>query len=230
MTITEPDTGDATVRRGSDERRQALLDATARIVITDGIAAVTMERIAVEGGVSKALPYRHFSNALDAIQVLRIRQLARMMDALDEAIGNLDGDAAVAASVAGYLDHVAEHGALLARLAGPGVQVAAPEPPHALAGLLAEAYESEAATMMSAAAIVAGVAVAASESIAGRVGTRAHLERIAVAAALAACREALLAGRSATTRRPRRAASHQRSTIAGSVTDAASRRRYRPRQ
>jgi AcrR family transcriptional regulator len=49
-------------RLDADERRRHLLEVAGRIIGESGVAALNMERLAAEAGVSKALPYRHFQN------------------------------------------------------------------------------------------------------------------------------------------------------------------------
>jgi AcrR family transcriptional regulator len=54
----------------ADERKRHLLQVAGRIVGESGVAALTMERLAAEAGVSKALPYRYFGNATKVIIAL----------------------------------------------------------------------------------------------------------------------------------------------------------------
>lgn len=58
-----------------DERREQLLDVAADLIAEGGFEAVTMERVAEQAGVSKALPYAHFDNASDLLLALFIREL-----------------------------------------------------------------------------------------------------------------------------------------------------------
>ena len=74
--------------RGDDRRRQ-LLDAAARIIVEHGSAAMSMERLGAEAGVSKALPYKHFANS-DAVLVELYRRETR---ALGRAVWRALGDA-----------------------------------------------------------------------------------------------------------------------------------------
>jgi len=58
------------------ERREIFLDAAARIVIEQGVAAVTMDRVAERTGVNKALGYRYFSDRNDLLSTLFDREHA----------------------------------------------------------------------------------------------------------------------------------------------------------
>jgi AcrR family transcriptional regulator len=102
------------VRATRFERREALLDLVGRLVADEGLAAVTMERVAVLADVSKPVLYRHFSgrgqlltallercwHVLDAVVQARLRE-ART---LDESL---------AALVTGYFDELDRQGPLL---------------------------------------------------------------------------------------------------------------------
>ncbi len=63
-------------RRSADERHRDLLDAAARLIAAGGVAAFTMERLAAEGGVSRALAYQHFANVSEVLLELLEREWA----------------------------------------------------------------------------------------------------------------------------------------------------------
>jgi AcrR family transcriptional regulator len=56
-------------------RREALLDAAATIVASDGVAAVTMDTVAEAAGVSRPLVYRYFPASGDILAELYAREL-----------------------------------------------------------------------------------------------------------------------------------------------------------
>jgi AcrR family transcriptional regulator len=56
------------------ERRETFLDTAAQIVIEQGVAAVTMDRVAERTGVNKALGYRYFSDRNDLLSTLFDRE------------------------------------------------------------------------------------------------------------------------------------------------------------
>jgi AcrR family transcriptional regulator len=63
-----------------DERKRHLLDVAARIIAESGLDAVTMERLAKEAGVSRALPYRYFPNSAAVIITLAEKEWAWIDD------------------------------------------------------------------------------------------------------------------------------------------------------
>jgi AcrR family transcriptional regulator len=52
----------APVRLARAHRREALLDAAAALITSDGVEAVSMESVADGAGVSRTLVYKHFAN------------------------------------------------------------------------------------------------------------------------------------------------------------------------
>jgi AcrR family transcriptional regulator len=50
------------VRLARAHRREALLDAAAALITSDGVEAVSMETVADRAGVSRTLVYKHFAN------------------------------------------------------------------------------------------------------------------------------------------------------------------------
>lgn len=160
-------------RASKADRRSQLLDAAAWLVTEKGLAGFTMEGLAVAAGVSKALPYRHFANAGDALLSLMTRGVAhfgrRMVAACD---GIDDGDRVIKAAIGAYFDTVAERGGLLNALAGPGSPL--PElassgtrtPPAFLVELRQRGYRLQGERATLAAWLITGLAVAGSDSVA----------------------------------------------------------------
>lgn len=70
----------AAARLPVDERRRQLLQAARQVIVNQGLALLTMERVAAEAGVSKPVVYAHFPN--------RGRLLVSM---LEEFWADLDG-------------------------------------------------------------------------------------------------------------------------------------------
>lgn len=81
-------------RMRKDQRREQLLDVAAGFVLEHGLGPLTMERLAEEAGVSKALPYAHFDNIEHALVVLYRRESVALgtfiWNALEEASADSD--------------------------------------------------------------------------------------------------------------------------------------------
>jgi len=56
-------------------RRAMILDETAKLVASEGIAQLSMERIGRQAGVSKALIYNYFENTTELLKELLDREL-----------------------------------------------------------------------------------------------------------------------------------------------------------
>jgi len=104
-----------------DDRRQQLLDAAATILVEHGAAAMSMERLAAEAGVSKALPYKHFDNSEQVLAELYRRETIGLGRAVWRALAAAppDGDT-IRVSISAYLDEVIARGPVLSALSRPG--------------------------------------------------------------------------------------------------------------
>ncbi|HVK40951.1 MAG: hypothetical protein K0Q62_147 [Phenylobacterium sp.] len=105
----------STKRRLAPEvRRQALLDVAAGLVLDQGFLPLSVEAVAVGGGVSKTLVYAYFPTQHDLYNALAAQSLAELTAAgLEAALALDDLEAAVRAGGDIYFRHVAEHGPLL---------------------------------------------------------------------------------------------------------------------
>lgn len=75
-------------------RRERLLDAAAQIVLEHGVAAVTMEAVALLNGVNRAMAYRYFTGRDDLLQALLDREYERQTEHITakvDAAGDLEG-------------------------------------------------------------------------------------------------------------------------------------------
>jgi AcrR family transcriptional regulator len=54
-------------RLDADDRRRHLLEVAGGIIAESGVNALTMERLAAQAGVSRALPYRYFRNTREVL-------------------------------------------------------------------------------------------------------------------------------------------------------------------
>jgi AcrR family transcriptional regulator len=113
-------------RLGRAERRDALLDAAARMVARGDIDGVSMESVAAATRVSRALVYKHFANRRELLGALYEREASRLhaeLTAAVEAADSLDGQ--VRALVHGALDAQASRGATFAALGQAGARTPA---------------------------------------------------------------------------------------------------------
>ena len=78
-------------RTRSESARTKLLAATAELLVTDGVGAVTAEEVARRSGVAKTTLYRHFGTT-DALVFATVQANVAAMDAPDN--GTLRGDLA----------------------------------------------------------------------------------------------------------------------------------------
>lgn len=98
-------------RLSSDDRRGHILAVASRILATAGLTNISMERLARECGVSKALIYAHFptfSAVLDAVAQREFETLEA--NGLSAALLSARTDAAATRSAQVYFKHVSLHG------------------------------------------------------------------------------------------------------------------------
>ena len=100
-----------------DERRRHFLDTAAEIITTRGADAVTMEGVAAQAGVSKALGYRYFTNSDDLLLALFDREVAVLDRRITEAVSSADTfEARLRAVVDVWQDLIVERGKLIGSL------------------------------------------------------------------------------------------------------------------
>lgn len=102
---------DTSERLSGDERREALLDVTKRIVNEHGPAGVTMGTVAEEAEVTRALVYKHFENKDALLTELYQREAAALDRQIRQRVGAApDGfEPKLRAFVGACLDAVGEH-------------------------------------------------------------------------------------------------------------------------
>src|SRR3546814_3863694 len=87
---------------------------------------MSMERLAAQAGVSKALPYKHFDNSESVLAALYRRETEALGVAVWRALGAAAPDADLPRLAIGvYLDEVHARGPVLAALSRPGSTIAA---------------------------------------------------------------------------------------------------------
>ena len=108
-------------RLSKASRRDQLLDSAAELLLRRGTNGITMEGLAAQAGVSKALPYVHFDNAEHVLLELYRRELQGFGERVNAAVAQRKGvEARMRAAIHTYFDVVTERGAILSMLAGPG--------------------------------------------------------------------------------------------------------------
>lgn len=114
----------ATSRLAKADRREQLLDIAAEVLLAQGRPALTMERLAQQAGVSKALPYLHFDNAEGVLVALYRREVAHLGQATLAAVRAAEGPEGKArAAVRAYFDVVSERGAIFSVLQAPASSI-----------------------------------------------------------------------------------------------------------
>jgi AcrR family transcriptional regulator len=98
-------------------RREQILDETARIILDEGMSAVSMEGVARGANISKGLVYAYFPNRTDLLSALLLREYAHFQEHGRRLLAEAGSfRESVRATTAAYLEHVAERGPLIDRL------------------------------------------------------------------------------------------------------------------
>jgi TetR/AcrR family transcriptional regulator, fatty acid biosynthesis regulator len=116
--MRNPDDVKTTSRRLNPEvRKHMILDRAAALVVSEGVSAVTMDRIGREAGVSKPLVYAYFQNVTILLQELLLRDQRRLWDAQTAAVSEAkDFDDLIRLTTQTYLKHVEKSGMHVQRL------------------------------------------------------------------------------------------------------------------
>jgi AcrR family transcriptional regulator len=102
-------------------RRDSLLDAAAAMVATGDVAGVTMESVAVAGGVSRALVYKHFANRHELLAALYERESRLLHEDLTKSVSGAEGlEHKFRALIEGALAAQSSRGATFAALSDHG--------------------------------------------------------------------------------------------------------------
>ncbi len=104
-------------RLSPEARIATILDHTATIVASEGVAAVTMEKVGIAAGISKSLVYSYFPSTTDLLKKLLDRELKTLRRRQMEASDNANTfEQLVRAVTREYLKHIEERGILIYRL------------------------------------------------------------------------------------------------------------------
>ncbi len=171
-------------------RQDQILDHTARLIAAEGISAVSMERVAQESGVSKALIYSYFSSQTNLLKSLLRRDLERVQrDQLHAATSAQTFSELVRNTTHTALVEVEKRGAYLRRLlnepalSGVGDTVRTHEHDsnvRYLAKRLAKEFNISVGDALRLTEIGLGLTIAAGEYIQSAGAARAEVEELTV--------------------------------------------------
>ena len=98
-------------------RRGMILDEAAQLIVQEGIAGLTLERIAREAGVSKSLIYNYFDGVTELLKELYDRELKRLRQLQFKAAeAATDFEGMVRGITHEYLKYIEERGLVIERL------------------------------------------------------------------------------------------------------------------
>lgn len=98
-------------------RKHMILDKAADLVASEGISAITMERIGREAGVSKPLVYAYFPNVTTLLQELLLRDQRRLWELQTIAVSEAKNfDELIRFTTRTYLKHAEKNGMHIQRL------------------------------------------------------------------------------------------------------------------
>ena len=107
-----------TIRRrmSPQDRAQLILDATARVIVEEGVSAVSMERVGREAGVSKPLVYAYFDNRANLLAQLLIREFPAFQPVDTSFDDDESVEALVRRTTLDFIDRYIAKGVLIQRL------------------------------------------------------------------------------------------------------------------
>lgn len=171
------------------DRRDQLLDSAAAVLIERGVALLSMEGVAAEAGVSKALPYSHFENANDMLLALRDRELDRFGESIVGAVRvAATYEAKVAAAVHAYFEFIAHRGSVLVAVLRSIPMDEAEQQKRHNPAFFARLFEKELGLSAPIARVASGIFVVgvsgAVDAWVGEVANRATIEAVTVHAVI----------------------------------------------
>ena len=106
------------IRLSPDARKTMILDQAAKLVASEGVSAVSMERLGKEAGTSKALMYSYYPNVTPLLKELLTREYRHLRKLQFEAAESADTLEQVVRRVTNvYLSYIKTNGLLIERLA-----------------------------------------------------------------------------------------------------------------
>ena len=112
-----PETKKTRTRLNPEQRKSMILDHAAKFIATEGVSALTMERLGKEAGISKSLVYTYFPSMTDLLQTLLKREYALLRQQQVIASDSAETfEQMVRRITRSYLMYIEERGRLLERL------------------------------------------------------------------------------------------------------------------
>lgn len=104
-------------RLAPEARAAQILDAAARLLMSEGFTEVSMERLGREAGISKALVYNYFPNRNDLLRALLEREMGLLRASQKVAIKAAESfEELVRRTTRLYIENMNSRGALLRKL------------------------------------------------------------------------------------------------------------------
>ena len=104
-------------RLAPEARAAQILDAAARLLLSEGFTEVSMERLGREAGVSKALVYNYFPNRNELLRALLLREMGLMRESQTVAVNAAETfEELVRRTTRLYIENMKSRGALLRKL------------------------------------------------------------------------------------------------------------------
>jgi len=112
-------------------RRAMILDEAAQLIVQEGIAGLTLERIAREAGVSKSLIYNYFDGVTELLKELYDRELKKLRKLqLKAAEAATSFESLVRGITHEYLKYIEERGLVIERLQAEPSVTSGPDPTY----------------------------------------------------------------------------------------------------
>ena len=115
--MAEPKVKTKRTRLDPEVRKTMILDHAAELVASEGVSAVSMERLGRKAGISKSLVYAYFPSMKDLLQKLLIREYRHLRILQDEAAKGAETmEQMVRGITRAYLTYIEQRGLILERL------------------------------------------------------------------------------------------------------------------
>ena len=185
-----PETKKTRTRLNPEQRKSMILDHAAKFIATEGVSALTMERLGKEAGISKSLVYTYFPSMTDLLQTLLKREYALLRQQQVLASDSAETfEQMVRRITRSYLMYIEERGQLLERLMAEPSVAALGDPTRFqrstavdhIAGIVADTFDMELEIARPVVDISFGMPAAAGNYLIHQQANRQTIEDITVA-------------------------------------------------